>query len=222
MVITQCSSEQEMKKHSTPDNLCWSCLGAVRKGGRTPHTLCIVCTEHTNTWHRFWNTNRDNSDRFPGSSDVSQVYIHQNFALCGRGAKALTTSCTGTIHHQKCWFLSLLVVFPPKKEAAQEPSSFLQWDSPQQWVRSDTRGFISLSLKYLQGWKFCDISNNGRGTCQWHCQQPSYAAGQLCLSMSSFQSTSCWAAATLSFSFPLLPSHFWGYKTLQLQRHKNH
>lgn len=41
MVITQCSSEQEMKKHSTPDNLCWTCLGAVRKGGRTPHTLCL-------------------------------------------------------------------------------------------------------------------------------------------------------------------------------------
>ncbi|KAF2987929.1 hypothetical protein EK904_000503 [Melospiza melodia maxima] len=28
------------------------------------------------------------------------------------------------------------------------------------------RSFISLCLNYLQGWKFCDIPNNGGGTCQ--------------------------------------------------------
>lgn len=45
-----------MKNHSTADNLCWTCLGAVRKGVRTPHTLHVVYIGHTNTWRRYWNT----------------------------------------------------------------------------------------------------------------------------------------------------------------------
>lgn len=54
-----------MKNHSTADNLCWTCLGAVRKGVRTPHTLHVVYIGHTNTWRRYWNTVRDNPDPFP-------------------------------------------------------------------------------------------------------------------------------------------------------------
>lgn len=53
-----------MKNHSTADNLCWTCLGAVRKRGKNPtHIACCVYWTHQHLAQVL--KHRDNPDPFP-------------------------------------------------------------------------------------------------------------------------------------------------------------
>lgn len=118
----------------------------------------MFCEQNTDTWQRYCKPlQRQTRPFFWQHLAMFEVLIYQNFALCWRGAEALTTRCTSILYPYWCWFLSLFLCSCPEKhphvgcEDVQEPSSFSKRNSHQHQVRSDTWDFALLSLENLQG-----------------------------------------------------------------------